>query len=252
MVRLERPFSDVAGRDSHLCRSTRDDPVQDESDWHEVFKSRMEEAGWTLKHEVVCEGTSDERIDFLGYHDSANTSYINGEWVGFELKYSDGVRTRAKEIAKQIEEKYERKRWLSSGEEVNLWVAAPFVKGSHCGTADVMTAARNREIEAASLLSATGFGYLHSWHPTPHIKFRTLGETDAFPHMEDWVHTPDFPAFQGEFDPWRSAAVTEYELEMTSEQCEVRRKTGRCFSYDWEEEDRRRQKYLPNQGGTDE
>ena len=98
MMRLKESWSDEPGRNTHLSK----DSIESEDDWHESFKQRMESAGWYLKHEVTA-NNSDNRVDFLGFHSDLNRSFDEGEWVGFELKYSDyDKRTRATSAASQI------------------------------------------------------------------------------------------------------------------------------------------------------
>jgi len=207
--------------------------ISDESDWHDVFQKRMEAAGWSLKHEVVRNDGS-ERADFIGYHNKLNRSYESGEWIGFELKYSDYEHsTRAGQIGRQIEKKYLNGSWLSSGEDIGMWVVAPFVEKSHTGDSREMIATRNRELEASNILCRMGFGYLNSWHPTPHISFGEYGGGgDAFPRFKEWVNTPGLPAFTGVFDPWNHSRVTGYEAEQAADECRVMQSGDSSFGFD--------------------
>ena len=229
MSRIHGNYIGKPGHNSELSQER----INSEEDWHKVFKQQMEAAGWSLKHEVV-RNDGPERADFLGYHSEINTSYTDGEWFGFELKYSDyDCSTKAAVAAKQIERKYLDGSWLSSGEDVAVWVVAPYVEESHTGDATEMSAARNRELEAAELLNKTGFGYLNSWHPTPYISIdRLSSKREAFPRFEQWVSTPALPAFEGVFDPWEHAHWFTYDAQKYADQCRVKHESTKVFDYD--------------------
>jgi hypothetical protein len=236
-------FSDNPGGNTHLSQQN----ISDESDWHDAFKERMEYAGWNLKHEEV-RNDNNNRIDFLGYHSDLNRSYHDGEWVGFELKYSDSHQnTRASQIVRQIDERYRGGTYLSSGEKVDIWVVAPYVEGSHTGTAQDMLVSRHREIEAADILTTAGYGYLHSWHPIPHIKVSSSynNTIEPFPKYDPYIDTPDgIPAFPGSFDPWQVCRYAEYELEEEAEYIRLKHSGDGDFSSDFDERHRIRQKYM--------
>jgi len=229
MSRIKGTYIGKPGHNSELSNEN----INDEGDWHDVFQERMEAAGWAVRHEVVRNDGS-ERADFLAYHDSLNQSYDSGEWIGFELKYSDYERsTRAGQIANQIEEKYLNGSWLSSGEDVGMWVVAPYVEESHTGDHNDMVAARSRELEASNILCMMGFAYLNSWHPTPHINSATHGGGgDAFPRFEEWINTPGLPAFAGIFDPWKHTHIRGYEAERAGAECRVMQEGESAFQHD--------------------
>jgi hypothetical protein len=209
----------------------------------------MEDAGWFLKHEIVA-NDSRNRADFLGYHSELNQSYDDGEWIGFELKYSDTKRTRSTQIASQIEDKYMRRSWLSSGESVDLWVVAPYVEPSHTGDEMEMAVARNREMEASRHLTNCGFAYLHSWHPTPHIACdRYRHHTRAFEQYDPFIRNVDVPAFAGTFDPFEVSNPNDYELEMNAEYAQLQQRSRDVFCHDRDEARKINDKY---RGGVDE
>jgi len=210
-IRLREPWADKPGTPSCLGAETE---IESEQDWHDVFKQRMENAGWTLKHEVVC-NQNQNRVDFLGYHSELNPSYENGEWVGFELKYGRLDNSNAVSAATQIENKYRDKTWLSSGEKVSLWVVAPYITQSHempevyvdqlrnhIPKDHLMTESRAVEIQSAELLNQLGYGYLFSWHPAPHIAFATNGNNVPYPKFDTHAHMSGVPAFEGGLDPF--------------------------------------------------
>ena len=244
MGRIKGSYIDKPGNDSLISR----EGINDEPDWHEAFEEKMEDAGWSLKHEVV-RNDGEQRADFLGYHDSLNGSYNTGRWVGFELKYSDHKRrTRAGSIARQIEERYLNGSWLSSGEDVDLWVVAPYVEDSHTGDRQEMIAARNRELEASRLLTRAGFGYLHSWHPIPQIAEGRAIDIEPFPDIGDWVSTYGIPAFSGVVDPFKH--TPRIRLERVSERCRAIRSGDGAFIPDRDAMNQVREKYRG--GGPDE
>lgn len=241
MIRIDGQFFDYPGQSSHLSQEN----INDESDWHDAFKERMESAGWSLKHEEVC-NDNNNRADFLAYHSELNRSYDDGEWVGFELKYSDSRshRTRASQIVQQIEDKYSGESYLSSGEEVDLWVVAPYVEYSHTGKPQHMMASRHREIEAGRILSAAGYGYLHSWHPVPNILFDNAGgRIDPFPEYDTFVSAPNIPAFDGSFDPWAACKCDEHELERQAELTRLKHSGSGEFATHFDERSRIRERY---------
>jgi hypothetical protein len=240
MLMLDDAWSDEPGRNTHLSK----DGIQNEGDWHKSFKQRMEDSGWFLKHEVVA-NDSEKRADFLGYHSEMNRSYSDGEWVGFELKYSDTRRTRATSIAAQIENKYIDRSWLSSGEDVGLWVVAPYVEDSHTGDEVAMTISRHREMEASHHLTNAGFAYLHSWHPLPHIACdRYRHREEAFEEYDPYVPGVDVPAFAGTFDPHRASSPRDYEIEMEAEYARLQRSSRDVFDRDREKARKINKKYL--------
>jgi hypothetical protein len=244
MLVLDDAWTDEPGQNTHLSQ----DGIEDEDDWHKSFKARMEDAGWYLKHEVVA-NDSETRADFLGYHSEMNRSYADGEWVGFELKYSDTRRTRATSIAAQIERKYIDRSWLSSGENIDLWVVAPYVEGSHTGDEREMTISRHRELEASRHLANAGFAYLHSWHPVPHIACDRYSRTEAFEEYDPYVSSVDLPAFAGTFDPHKASTPRDYEMEMNAEHARLQRSSRDVFARDRDEAQKINEKYL---GGVDE
>jgi len=228
MTRLDGEYRCTPGTNTTLS----EDGISSEQDWHKAFRSRMEASGWYVKHEVT-QNNGDERVDFLAYHDELNTSYTDGEWIGFELKYNDyEQRTKAGTAAAQIEQKYQDKSWLSSGEDVALWVVAPYVEESHTGKPREMTVARSRESEAMDILSKLGYGYLNSWHPTPYISFEGRS-TRPFPEFE-YVSTPDIPAFIGAFDPWRHGHTHEFEAQEQADMNRADQKISGAFSTDYD------------------
>jgi hypothetical protein len=245
MLILDDAWTDEPGQNTHLSQ----DGIEDEDDWHKSFKDRMEDAGWYLKHEVVA-NDSENRADFVGYHSEMNRSYADGEWVGFELKHGRGTRTRAASIASQIEKKYIDRSWLSSGESVDLWVVAPYVEASHTGDETEMAISRHRELEASNLLNRAGFGYLHSWHPTPHITSgRWSGGAEAFEEYDKFVSGVDIPAFAGTLDPHTASSPHEYQVEMEAEYARLQQSLPDAFARDRDEETKIHDKYW---GGADE
>jgi len=245
---MSRIRGNYIGKPGHASDLSHED-INDEDDWHDVFKERMEAAGWSLRHEVVRNDGS-ERADFLGYHSGINTSYSDGEWFGFELKYSDyECNTRAAHAAQQIERNYLDGSWLSSGEDVAVWVVAPYVEESHTGNADEMAAARNRELEAELLLNKAGFGYLNSWHPTPYISVDGwTSEREAFPRFEGYVSTPDIPAFEGVFNSWEHGFWRDHAAQRTADEFRVHHSSGNVFHYDHDEMHQTTQKYIGGDG----
>jgi hypothetical protein len=244
MVRVNGTWCDRPGRNTHLSQ----DGIENEDDWHKSFKDRMEDAGWYLKHEVVA-NDGGTRADFLGYHSELNRSYDDGEWVGFELKYSGSRRTRASPIAAQIEKKYIDRSWLSSGENVDIWVVAPYVEDSHTGDEMQMAISRHRELEASRHLVESGFAYLHSWHPTPHIACdRYRHRAEAFEEYDPYVPNIDVPAFSGTFDSHKSSRLRDYELEMNAEYARLQRSSDDVFCRDRDEMRRIRDKYRGGEG----
>jgi hypothetical protein len=241
MYRVKEKWEDEPGRDSHLSQ----DGIDGEDDWHDAFQERMSAAGWSLKHEEVC-NNSKNRVDFLGYHNDLNTSYDVGEWVGFELKYSDrSEATRASSIVTQIDRKYRDATFLSSGEDVALWVVAPYVEASHTGSAEEMLISRHREIEAADILSAGGYCYLQSWHPTPHIMAvdSLTYSVNAFESFDPYIRSPGIPAFSGDADPWKACTYSEDQLMEEAEYARLNHSNGGDFHADWDEKHRINEKY---------
>lgn len=262
MMRLKEEWHAEPGLQSALAK---EEEVNNEGDWHDVFQRRMEAAGWTLKHEEVC-NTDRKRVDFIGYHSDLNPSYEAGEWVGFELKYSDLGGTRAVSAAAQVEDRYRDKTWLSSGEEIDLWVIAPYVESSHSinqsadermghiPPAHKMSISRGREMESARFLNRLGYGYLFSWHTTPFISFRRgqrLGMSAAWPSFEEgFVNSMGVPAFKGGLDPFKVGA-SEYMCPKAAAEARVKHQ-GRPLTYDRDRLQEELEAAVPFRGDGDE
>lgn len=238
MIRLNEPWCVEPGTPSALAEQ---ESVESEQDWHNVFQERMREAGWTLKHEIVC-NEDKRRADFVAYHDELNPSYDEGEWVGFELKYSDHGYTRARSAATQIDAKYREKTWLSSGEKIDFWVVAPYVAASHSpprwGASDhhfdgahQMTMSRAQEAEAARLLNRLGYGYLFSWHPSPFISIDEPRANEVvYPRYEEFVNLPGIPAFEGRLDSFQVRSMEDM-VPLAAAKCRVK-SDGDGLTYD--------------------
>jgi len=247
MTRIKGTYRSRPGYDTDLSG----DNINDEPDWHDAFEKRMEKAGWTLKHEET-RNDGRERADFLAYHDKLNTSYSSGEWIGFELKYSNRQNTRMPRMAEQIEEKYLDGSWLSSGEDIALWVVAPYVEPSHTGDRAEMEVSRHRELEACNMLNHLGFGYLNSWHPLPHMVFDRYFRDDPFPEYEGYMSTPGIPAFSGAFSPFKHANCGGYEAQRMADMCRAHHSTSGAFTYDREAKGDARDKHGPSPDGVGE
>jgi len=243
MLRLNSEWHVEPGGMSALAE---EEEINNEDDWHDVFERRMRASGWSLKHEVPA-NQDDRRADFIGYHSDLNGSYDAGEWVGFELKYSERGWPRTLEAVEQIEVKYADKTWGSSGKDVDLWVIAPYVAISHGSVdstdyvgretphlrhSDRMSISRGQEIQSARLLNRLGYGYLFSWHTAPFISFNARPDlADAYPAFEEgWVHGRGVPAFEGWLDPFKVSG-RESMCPTAAAEAAVKRQDG-VFTYD--------------------
>jgi len=243
-----------------------EEEINNEGDWHEVFERRMQESGWSLKHEVAA-NQDGKRADFIGYHSDLNGSYDAGEWVGFELKYSEHGWPRVLEAAEQIEVKYADKTWGSSGKDVDLWVIAPYVAISHGSVdsadyirresphlrqSDRMSISRGQEIQSGRLLNRLGYGYLFSWHTAPFISFDAHPDlTDAYPAFEEgWVNSRGVPAFEGRLDPFKVSA-REPMCPRAAAEATVKREDG-VFAYDRQRAHEKAEAADPLRGDCDE
>jgi len=174
--------------------------VSDEGDWHEFLEKWLKAAGWHVRHEVTC-NEDGSRVDFVLHHSELNENYDERELIGVEAKYTDNIQSAvaSKVGGQQIQQKYQDKTWLNTGERNRLWAVAPYCEKSHTGRKAEAAASRGSELGAATMLQKAGIGYLISWILAPSFVFDGV-HVDIFPD-EDHVHCPGIPAFVSHTHP---------------------------------------------------